>query len=656
MKFKSPCSRGINFELFVLFVAFCCVSGPAVKINAQTVSQNSNLGSWSLLPVQQLVTCIHSFLLPGPGVPGSSPKLVCVERPHGGGAGKYPANPNTEPVEVWSNAAEISLFGASPDPKISKSTSNPFCGGHAQMADGSIFMSGGDKEAYTDPLTNMALLTDGTNINRIYTPMDVNGTVDPWKVTNAMAKGRWYPAVHTLDNGYQIIVGGVAAALNLDDWYAKKNTLNPTYEYYPSKGAAENLPLLIESDPWNLYPFVQQMPKSGKIWIFSGGSSILLDPATGATSPVAPMKDQLHHPRIYPFTSTAVMLPLRAKYNYEATIMICGGTLRKPGETSTNITSTGTGSPHCSKISPDVPNAAWLENFISFPGEGKVMPDSVLMPDGKVLFTNGAVWGTAGGDAGVHTNAHEPSFANYIFDPETSTFSKAPNATIARLYHSGALLLPDGRIITTGNEEANYIDFERGKVLAGDCFPFNGPLNNRTYENNLPTANCTDPFEYRIELYTPYYYTIPNKPVINSAYGTASPKTLTYGSNFALIFDTPATDVAAINLIRYSTTTHSTNYDQRFIELKIQYANKTHLIVEGPANGKIAPPGNWMIFPVAKNGAVGYSATVRVGKGNVVTFAYPTTTPSPTPNSSQSRYALSLKSFTLLFALLLFIF
>ncbi|KAJ3121251.1 hypothetical protein HK098_003821 [Nowakowskiella sp. JEL0407] len=526
------------------------------------------------------------------------------------------------------------------------------------MADGSIFMSGGDREAFTDPLTNTPLLTDGTNINRIYTPMDNAGTVDPWKVTNAMAKGRWYPGVHTLDSGYQIIVGGVAAALSLDDWYAKKNTLNPTYEFYPSKGAAVNLPLLTQTDPWNLYPVVQQMPNSGNVWIFSGGPSVLLDTTTGVTTPVAAMKDTLHHPRIYPFTSTAVMLPLRAKNNYEATMMVCGGTLRDAGVTITNITSTGTASPHCSKITPDVPGAVWSENFVSFPGQGKVMPDVVLMADGKVLYTNGAIWGTAGGDAGVHTNAHDPSFTNFIFDPETSTFARAPDASVARLYHSGAILLPDGRIITTGNEEANYIDFVNGKVLANQCFPFAGPLANRTSANNLPTANCTDPFEYRIELFTPAYYSLPNKPVINAAYGTASPKTLTYGSNFVLILDTPATDVTAVNIIRYTTTTHSTNADQRFVELKIQYANTTHLIVEGPANGKIAPPGNWMIFPVAKNGAVGHSATVRIGSGKVVTYAYPNVTTNAngtgggTPNgSSKSQFMWGLTILSLLVGL-----
>ncbi len=37
-----------------------------------------------------------------------------------------------------------------------------------------------------------------------------------------------------------------------------------------------------------------------------------------------------------------------------------------------------------------------------------------------------------------------------ILDPKTMTWAKAPDATVGRTYHSGALLLPDGRVLTFG--------------------------------------------------------------------------------------------------------------------------------------------------------------------------------------------------------------
>ncbi|KAJ1560946.1 hypothetical protein HK096_006616 [Nowakowskiella sp. JEL0078] len=330
------------------------------------------------------------------------------------------------------------------------------------------------------------------------------------------------------------------------------------------------------------------------------------------------------------------MLPLRSSNNYQATFITCGGTLRDAGVTNTSISATGTASNYCSKFSPEAENPVWIENFIQFPGSGKVMPDVVLMPDGKLLYVNGATWGTAGGDAGVCSNAHDPSLQTFIFDPVASTFARGPDFTVARLYHSGAILIPDGRIITTGSEEANYVDFP--KILNNECFPFNGSASTLGWNstNNVASASCTQPFEYRIEVFTPAYFNLPNKPLVSAGYGSSYPTTLTYGSNFVVKFDTAATDVASISFIRYTTTTHSTNNDQRFVELPILYANTTHLIIDAPKNVSIAPLGNWMLFPVAKNGAVGHSITIKMASGTASRVVVPAAATTTSTNGGGS--------------------
>ncbi|KAJ3121255.1 hypothetical protein HK098_003825 [Nowakowskiella sp. JEL0407] len=632
----------LKFDILFISLAFILLFAKETTFNVSAQTPNANLGSWSLLPVTQLVTCIHSMLLPGPYdvAPGTKPKLLCVERPHGGGKGKYPPNPYVEPDGTRSNAAEIDLLapaGSTPAQyaKISKAINNPFCAGHAQMADGSILVAGGDREAATAP-DGTSLLIDGTNIKRIYKsydPTPANMLGDPvtklnagWNDAGAMSKGRWYPTVHTISDGSQIIVGGVAVALDLDE-YKNKGTrnLNPTYEFQPSKGAPVNLQILQDTDPWNLFPVVQQLT-SGRIWIFVGSPSVLLTPATGAIEPVANMTDILHHPRIYPYTSTSAMLPLHEKTGYKNTIMLCGGTLKDNPANATLTDSTGTASNYCSRINPDEPNAKWEENFIRFPGAGKVMPDVVLMPDGNVLFVNGAIWGTAGGDAGVVNGAHDPNFETFVYNATSGTFEKGPNFTVARLYHSGALLLPDGRVITTGNEEANYKDLEGGatsKIMTNKCFPSSSYGVNFTSANNDPTAGCGDPFEYRIELFTPYYYNKPTQPVIKPGYGTSYPTQVTYGSNFWIQFTSDARQVDRIVFIRYATTTHSTNMDQRMIVMDWKFKNQTHLIVNVPPNGNVAPPGNWMVFPVGVDGSVGHSVTIRIGAGAPVVNEVP---------------------------------
>ena len=85
------------------------------------------------------------------------------------------------------------------------------------------------------------------------------------------------------------------------------------------------------------------------------------------------------------------------------------------------------------------------------PGLADGRPDGVarrqlnaaLLPDGKVLVTGG----TSG--AGFN-NADTPVFPAEMWDPATETWTTMASAQIPRLYHSAALLLPDGRVLTTG--------------------------------------------------------------------------------------------------------------------------------------------------------------------------------------------------------------
>ena len=69
--------------------------------------------------------------------------------------------------------------------------------------------------------------------------------------------------------------------------------------------------------------------------------------------------------------------------------------------------------------------------------------NAVLLPDGKVLVTGG----TSG--AGFN-NATTPVFPAELWDPVAETWTTMASAQIPRLYHSAALLLPDGRVLTTG--------------------------------------------------------------------------------------------------------------------------------------------------------------------------------------------------------------
>ncbi len=75
---------------------------------------------------------------------------------------------------------------------------------------------------------------------------------------------------------------------------------------------------------------------------------------------------------------------------------------------------------------------------------GQDVRSAVLLPDGKVLETGG----------GLHNRAN-PVFEASMFDPATSTFDPVAADPEARGYHSSAFLLPDGRVMATGDNPGN---------------------------------------------------------------------------------------------------------------------------------------------------------------------------------------------------------
>lgn len=70
----------------------------------------------------------------------------------------------------------------------------------------------------------------------------------------------------------------------------------------------------------------------------------------------------------------------------------------------------------------------------------KFPQDGILLPDGTILFINGARTGSAGG-----LQADDPVLVPMIYNPNGpagSRFTSMPATTIPRMYHSVATLLP----------------------------------------------------------------------------------------------------------------------------------------------------------------------------------------------------------------------
>jgi hypothetical protein len=415
-----------------------------------------------------------------------------------------------------------------------------------------------------------------------------------------------------------IIVSGTTDSLDFDKPY--ETIRNPTYEYYPPKsggGWPRNLELLNWAHPFVLYPMVYQLP-SGNVFVFVSNKTVIIDPKTDAiTSPVQDITladNKNRFPYIYPYTPTMMMLPLSKRNGYRAELLVCGGSYRENNQPLSSA--------ECYRVAPDTgPPVAWTKEP-EMP-EGRVMPDSVILPDGTILIVNGAGWGLAGGDGGKTGSAGDPVFATSLYDPVKKVWTKLARAQVPRLYHSGAILLESGHVITMGSEMQNYIDTQ-GSNPRRECYP-------------VGTQVCTDPYEYRIERFTPpYLLTGKDRPVIAKA-----PESLTYKSIFSIDLSSDLL-IDKVSLIRYSTTTHSTNTDQRLVELEILSQVPGKLYLEAPPSGSVAPPGNWMLFILAE-GVPSVAKTIQLKNGEPTLEDVPIPEPLPKSRATQNAAGVNQK-------------
>lgn len=201
--------------------------------------------------------------------------------------------------------------------------------------------------------------------------------------------------------------------------------------------------------------------------------------------------------------------------------------------------------------------------------EGTRYPNLVQLPDDTTLITNGARDYRGRGATDNH-NA-------LIYHPRTNSLSRAADPHVGRNYHSAALLLPDGRVMTMGSD----------------------PLF-RDKKNTISGS-----FEQRLELFTPAYLFNGPQPTV-----TGGPATVAYGETAR--FTTPdADDIRTARLIRPSAATHMLNVEQRSIALDVNpQGGGIELTI--PDNPAIVPPGYYMLFVTNQFGVPSVARWVQV--------------------------------------------
>ena len=201
-------------------------------------------------------------------------------------------------------------------------------------------------------------------------------------------------------------------------------------------------------------------------------------------------------------------------------------------------------------------------------------PATTLLPDGSVLIVNGE----PGDDpASALGDRHQPQVYNPYTD-ELVTLDAWPDPNPAdRGYHSFSLLLKDGRILLGG-----------GMVT-------------------LAQVGCERP---DLRIFNPPYLTAGPRPV---AAPGADGMTVPIGGSFALEYTGAAPRPnRGVALLALGSETHSFDQNQRYIPLTFTKTGEGHLQIEGPANSRIAPEGEYLLFLVSDQGVPSEGRLVHV--------------------------------------------
>ncbi|MBI3248820.1 MAG: DUF1929 domain-containing protein [Deltaproteobacteria bacterium] len=442
----------------------------------------------------------------------------------------------TGSVMLWDRLGNSRLWNPTAEALTTPAAAedNLFCSGHSFLPDGQLLVTGGHHE-------HGAPMDDGVGL---LSASSYDAFTDKWTSLPDMNAGRWYPTNTTLGNEDVLVTSGST------DMFFSKNPLSQVWQSsshtWRNLTSAQAQSVNLQALGVDLYPRMFLAP-DGRV--FKAGPDqdtwFLNTAGTGNWSAGPPSNFGL---RAY---GSAVMYA-------PGKILIVGGGNVTNGNTPADDATT---------------SAEVLDLNAATPGWRIVAPmqfprrhvNATLLPDGTVLVTGGV-------DGPGFNNEAKPILPAELWNPETETWTTLPAMQATRGYHSNALLLPDGSVISAGGGEG-----------AG------------------ATGHHTN-----AEAYFPAYLFKGPRPVIDTV-----PANVDYGYTF--LVETPdAASIAKVSLIRLPSVTHAFDQNQRFNSLEFsQAADGLHVSV--PINTNLAPPGHYMLFIVNGNGVPSVASIIAIG-------------------------------------------
>ena len=410
-----------------------------------------------------------------------------------------------------------------------------FCAFQTRLPGGKLIVVGGT--ALKKGAGGSELAGTGLDVARIY-----DWSTNQWSSAASMHTPRWYPTVVALPDGRQVVMGGQVI----------KGVMAALSEVYnPATNTWTELPGLAEAKTLGLYPRAMLAP-NGKIFVAKNGSNksayMNVDTQTWTTVGKAPPA---------PGGGGMVMYD-------NGKILIFA--------VSSNATDSYV-------IDLNAAKPAWRKvGSLQF---RRKKFSTVVLPDGRVMAIGGSSDGQPLDSHAVLTPE--------IWDPTTEVWSPAPNIAVPRMYHSNAILLPSGQVLSAGGGRApGWTDY--------------------------PSA----------QLYNPDYLSQPNRPAITGL----SSQVWTPGGTATLNVSS-ANGVASVVLMGLPTVTHGIDTTQRRLVLPITANAGGSVTVQVPSSNA-APAGHYYAIALDSRGVPSAAKIVQVaGSGGAAAAASVATTAGP---------------------------